>query len=718
MLLTSWREWVRLGGIPAPCRLGAWERRSAATMTMALLIFAGTTYGNRAEVTAHAGVSGIIETLAGGGPVGDGGPARSARLSLPGGITEAPNGDIVIVDFGNHRIRRINRHSGFIETIAGTGEAGYNGDGLPAALAQLSRPEQAVFGPDGDLFIADSYNNRIRRVDHRTGLIGTVAGTGERGSIGDDGPATAAQLHFPEGLAVDRSGNLFIADTVNRRVRRVDAATGVITSYAGTGEVGISEEGVPALQARFLRLARIAVDGAGNLYVADSPSHRIYVVDAITHTIRTLAGTGKSGFAGDGGMANKAQLSFPEGVMAASSGDIYFADVANHRVRRIDAITGIVTTVAGTGEKGFSGDGGLAVNARLWSPGRVWLDHAGNLLIADILNARIRRVRAGTGTIETIAGNGDLGDDGLATNAILSVPGDLVYFAGKLYVADYGNRRIRCIDLATRVITTVAGGGTRIGDGIPATDAELVLPEGIAIDPHGTLYIADNILNRVLAVDLKTGILRTLAGGGKAEAANLDSARSARLFMPSAMAVGPDGNLYVAEFGARKIRVIDPASGAIRTLQMVDGANVRDSPAVTSLNLGSDGLYFLTHGSNEVRRFDLQFGVLRALPSIDRAPPAPSGDSQIIGIAVHGRQAYLADALAHRVLRLDLRNSDISIVAGSGQQGFGGDGGPADQALLFQPGGVAVSDDGSELFIADTKNHRIRRVYLHGGGGS
>ncbi|WP_316193041.1 hypothetical protein [Bradyrhizobium sp. SZCCHNRI1029] len=659
-----------------------------------------------------------IETIAGGGSVWDGGPAREARFNLPGGVSEAPNGDIVVVDFGNHRIRRIDRSTGMIETIAGTGEAGYNGDNVPARSAQLSRPEQAVFGPDSDLYIADSYNNRIRRIDHKTGLITTIAGTGARGSGGDGGPAVAADLHFPEGLAVDRGGNVFVADTVNRRIRRVDAVTGQIATYAGIGGVGVNAEGTPALQAQFLRLARIAVDLAGNVYVADSPAHRIYRIDAQTRTISSFAGTGQAGFAGDGGPASAAQLRFPEGVMAAANGDVYFADVANHRVRRIEAVTGRITTVAGSGDRGFSGDGGTALQARLWSPGRVWLDHDGDLLIADILNARIRRVDGRTGLISTIAGTGDWGDGGPARDAILSVPGDIVYATGKLYVADYGTRRVRCIDLKTDTISTVAGGGLRRDDGIAATDAEFLLPEGLAVDPRGKLYIADNILNRVLQVDLASGIIHGFAGGGDADAHDLEAARAARLSMPSAMAVAPDGLLFVAEFGAHRTWAIDPSSGMLHSLNALNGGTGEGGPAITSLDVAPDGLYFLTHGSNALHKMDLTNGRVQTLPVLAYWPESVSGDSQAIDIAVHDRDAYIVDALGHRVLTVNLETSEVHIVAGIGVQGFGGDGGRADKARLFQPGGVAVSEDGRQLFIADTKNHRIRRVTLHSKDGA
>jgi sugar lactone lactonase YvrE len=690
---------------------------------LALLLVPGANAsGPDQPLPTHAAVTkpplSVIDTLAGGGPVGDGGPAKLARISLPGGITEAPNGDLIVVDFGNHRVRRIDHDTGTIETIAGNGEAGFNGDGLVATRAQLARPEFAVFGPDGDLFIADSYNNRVRRIDHRTGLISTVAGTGERGFSGDGGPATLARLHFPEGIAVDKEGNLFVSDTVNRRIRRVDAHTGIIATYAGTGETGVNAENTPALRAKFLRLARIAVDRSGNVYVADSPSHRILIIDT-ARNLRTFAGTGKSGFSGDHGPANRANLSFPEGLAVSANDELYFADVGNHRVRRIDLRTSVITTVAGTGEKGFSGDGGPAIEARLWSPGRVWVDHNGNVLIADILNARIRRVDARTGVIETIAGTGDWGDGSLARDAILSVPGDVVYSGGKVYIADYGTRRVRCVDLATGIISTVAGGGTRTGEGIPATEADLLLPEGIAVDGRRKmLYISDNTANKVWQVDLTTGILRTFAGGGRWADLENGAALSASLSLPSALAIAPDGLVYIGDFGDRRVLVVDSDSGKIRTLHELHGPPERhasDDPldlAVTALDIGPQGLFLLTHGSGQVSVFDLQRGVLSALPGIDRLPPAPSGDSQIIDIAVHGSHVYLADALAHRVLRLNTSTATVSVVAGNGIEGFAGDGGPADQASLFQPGGIAVSDDGRELFIADTKNHRIRRVRL------
>jgi DNA-binding beta-propeller fold protein YncE len=292
------------------------------------------------------------------------------------------------------------------------------------------------------------------------------------------------------------------------------------------------------------------------------------------------------------------------------------------------------------------------------------------------------------------------------------VPGDVVYSAGKVYIADYGTQRIRQVDLKTGVISTVAGGGTRMGEGLPATKANLLLPEGIAVEGHKVLYIADNISNKVWKVDLKTAILQTFAGGSQPRSSSDDgSAVSAHLNLPSAGTIGPGGLVYIAEFGGRTVRVVDAETGTMRTLHGVNGAEEPLNIAVTSLDATPQGLFLLTYGSDEVCLFDLQRHACKPLPQIDGLPP-PSGDSQIIDIAVRSPHVYLADALAHRVLRLNLQTSTVSVVAGSGIQGYGGDGDPADRALLFQPGGVAVSADGRELFIADTKNYRVRRVCL------
>jgi sugar lactone lactonase YvrE len=667
---------------------------------IALAIFAlgtGTAADDRA----------VIETVAGGGPVGDGGLATKARLSLPGGLLVTQRGDLLVVDFGNHRIRRVDARTGIISTVAGTGETGFTGDGGPARLATLSRPENAALDADDNVIIVDEYNHRIRRVDARTGIITTIAGDGHKGFAGDGGPALEARFDQPEGIAADSAGNLYIGDTQNNRVRRIDAATGIVTTFAGSGAFGVSPDGTDRLKAKFLRIARLAVDRRGNVYIADSPAHKIIMVDAAAGTIRSIAGNGIDGYAGDGGPATRAHLSYPEGVLVDASGDVYFCDVGTHHVRKVSARSGIITTVAGNGEKGFSPDDVPAIESRLWSPGRLAIDQDGGLLIADIGNARVRRVDRATGLMRTVAGSGDIGDGGLARDAIMAVPGDVVYYHDQLYVADYGNRRVRRVDLHTHTITTVAGGGTAQGGGASATASELLLPEGLAIDARGNLFIADNLANRIWVVDAKSGVLRVVAGRGEpGYSGDGGPPEEARLKLPGAVAAAPDGTVYIADYGNQRIRVVDPGGKAIHTLTWTEGEPFREM-AVVSLTATTDQLFFLLAGDSALYTFDLRSKRASRVPV---SLAYRSEESRLMDLAIDGRDLLVADTLAHRVFRLDPRSGSTVLVAGNGVQAFSGDGGRASAAALFQPGGVAAGSRG-ELFIADTKNHRIRRVF-------
>ena len=332
---------------------------------------------------------------------------------------------------------------GTITTVAGTGEGSFGGDGGPAVRSQLREPRGVAVDGAGNLYIADSQNNRIRKVDS-TGTITTVAGTGAFGFSGDGGPASEAQLYSPHSVTVDGAGNLYIADSGNHRIRKVDSR-GTITTVAGTGFGFSSGDGGPAVEARLSYPEGVALDGAGNLYIADSGNSRIRKVDS-RGTITTIAGTGERGFSGDGGPAVRSQLYFPSGVAVDGAGNLYIGDLYNNRIRKVDS-RGTITTIAGTGESGFSGDGGPAIAAQFNSPTGVALDGAGNLYIGDLYNHRIRKVDS-RGTITTIAGKGVppsfSGDGGPATEAHLYAPwGVAVDGAGNLYIADTSNNRIR-----------------------------------------------------------------------------------------------------------------------------------------------------------------------------------------------------------------------------------------------------------------------------------
>jgi sugar lactone lactonase YvrE len=341
-----------------------------------------------------------------------------------------------------------------IDTVAGTGVAGYSGDGGAATSAQLEYPSDVVFDAAGNLIIVDWYNHRIRRVTP-DGIITTIAGGGTNG-LGDGGPATSAKLYFPFGVAVDGDGNLAIADNRNNLIRRVDAETGIITTIAGmkdtygcSGYRGDNGDGGAATSAGLCYPNAVAFDAAGNLVIADSGAHRIRRVDAVTGIITTIAGTGVPGYSRDGGAATSARLYSPTDVTFDSNGNLVIADYGTDRIRRVDAVTGIIATIAGTGIPGFSGDGQLATRARLLHPAGVAFDAAGNLAIADFYNQRIRRVDAVTGIITTIAGTGVYGysgDGGAATSAQLYFPSGVAFdAAGNLAIADENNHRIRTV---------------------------------------------------------------------------------------------------------------------------------------------------------------------------------------------------------------------------------------------------------------------------------
>ena len=592
-------------------------------------------------------------------------PALSAPLGHPGGVAVDAQGNVYAGDPGNNIVVRISPN-GALTVVAGNGIAGFSGDGGPATSASLFWPEGVAVDSAGNLYIADSVNNRIRKVSD--GTITTVAGDGNEDFSGDGGPATSASLDNPMGVAVDSAGNLYIADTYNNRIRKVTAGT--ITTVAGSGNFGLPGDGGPATSASIVFPYGVTVDSSGNLYVADYINSRIRKVTG--GMIATVAGNGNHGFSGDGGPATSASLYWPSGVAVDSDRNLYIADSENSRIRKVSG--GIIATVAGNGAYRYSGDGGPATSASLNEPYGAAVDSFGNLYIADYWNNRVRKVSGGG--IATVAGNGNQGfsgDGGPATSASMTWPsGVAVDSAGNLYIAERGDFRIRKVSGGT--IATFAGNGdlccSGLGDGGPATKAELYQPIGVAVDSAGNLYIADSESNCIRKVS--GGMIATVAGigsgiGGKGGfSGDGGPATSALLAGPTGVAVDSAGNLYIADTRNNRIRMV---SGGMIT---------------TVAGNGKEGF------------------------SGDGGPATSASLNQPVGVAVDPAGVlYIADTQNNRIRKVS--GGTITTVAGNEKEGFSGDGGLATSASLSWPTGAAV-DAAGNLYIVDWGNNRIREV--------
>ena len=451
------------------------------------------------------------------------------------------NGNLYIADYGNSRVRKVS--NGIIATVAGIGFSGYSGDGGPAANAQLRAPAGVAVDAAGNLYISDAMNARIRKVSN--GIITTFAGNGTSGFSGDGGPASGAQLSAPNRVAVDSAGNLYIADWGNTRIRRV--SNGIITTVAGNGTVGSGGDGGPAVNAQLSSQPAIAIDPTGALYIADGQNDRVRRVSS--GVIATIAGGSLRGFAGDGGPAAKAALNQADGIAIDGAGNIYLAETGNNRVREISG--GIINTIAGGGAEPLSGP----ANAfELTRPSGVAAAANGDIYIADQGDYLVLKVSRGE--ITRVAGNGSWGysgDGGAAVDARLSSPAAVaVDAAGTLYISDPGDSCIRKV--ANGIITTIAGTGSWgfSGDNIPAANAPLYVPEGIAVDASGSLYFAEAGSHRVRKI--ANGVITTIAGTGTAGySGDGGPATSAQLNEPWAVAVDSAGAVYVAEWSGSRV---------------------------------------------------------------------------------------------------------------------------------------------------------------------
>ena len=687
-----------------------------------------------------------------------------------------------------------------IETLAGTGEPGFNRDGILAVRGQLSHPRGLAPDRFGNLYVADLCNYRIRRID-ATGVITTVAGTGKREHAGDGGKAIQASLEGPSALAVDSSGNLYIAEFHYNRIRKIDP-NGFITTIAGAERQVRGGDGGPAADALLDHPAGLAVDHEGSLYFSERGSHRVRKI-APDGSIGTIAGTGMAGYIGDGGPAADALLWHPRGLVVDKEGNLFVSDSGNHRVRRIDR-AGVITTVAGTGMSEYSGDGGPAILGQLFAPDGLAADRDGNLYVADVSNHRVRRIDR-AGVLTTVVGTGEIGSwgDGCpASQACVTQPEALaVDRDGFLLVSDSGNHRVRIVRPENRVSVKLGEGGESCefdfaaygilwragsphadGSEVTARDGSTFVlrlgPDGAysatrATRRHGSQLIALPGGALVRLIPQGDGTWRmgsdTVASGHRfvregtervldffggcwrlMEHTLLDlvwkpdtldgvPAVQADLDGPSDVAVDSRGNVYVAEYGSGRIRRVD-RDGLITTVVDDRRAEVDGSlePALRNLvftpqRLGADrqgNLYYSEQASGRICKSDLG-GSLSTLAGMGPFHRGRSGEggraakallSTVGGIASDASgQVYFADMYNHCVRRVDALGV-IATIAGAGRPGFGGDGGPAREALLDSPTGLAVDESGS-VYVCDTRNARVRRIDRDGiietvaGGG-
>jgi hypothetical protein len=339
--------------------------------------------------------------------------------------------------------------SALIFTVVGTGQASYSGDGDVARRAELNQPFDVALDQQGNVYFSDANNHCVRRVARHSGIITTVAGTGQPGYSGDGGPATQAQLHSPYGIALDAANNLYIVDRLNSCIRMVEGTTGVIHTIAGTGQSGFSGDGGPAPQAQLQEPNDIVLDGQGYAFIADVRDHRVRVIDLASGIITTFAGTGEAGSNGDGGPASRATLFGPRALAFGPTGDLYICLRNDHKVRKVDRRTGIIRTVAGTGERGYTGDHGPALQATFNGPKEIAVDRQENIVLVDTENHCIRHIEAANGLVTTVAGTGQpggSGDGGPATTAMLQRPhGACMDEVGNVYIGDSENHRVRFV---------------------------------------------------------------------------------------------------------------------------------------------------------------------------------------------------------------------------------------------------------------------------------
>ena len=625
------------------------------------------------------GTSGIVTTVAGGGtpdPVNDGDPAATAIYSFPTDMAIDSAGNIYIADTNNYRIRKITASTGIVTTIAGNGQYGFSGDNGAATDASFGTVIGIAVDSSGNVYFADGDNNRIRKVNATTGVITTVAGNGTFGATGDTGPATAATLGSPQDIAVASNGDIFISDSYNNTIRKVTASDGKINKIAGTGTANYTGDTGAALSATLNFPNGLALDSSGNLYIADTGNSVIRKITGLN--IDTVAGNGTPGYLGDTGPAKAAEINQPYFVTVASNGDLFIADTFNYVIRKVTVADGKINTIAGNAVPDFTGDGGPALSASLNTPEGLVLDSTGAVIFTDSGNDRLRRIASNV--INTFSGGGFPGDNKLATSASLNFPTACATdAAGSIYIADFSNNRIRKVDGTTNKITTIAGTGVQSfsGDAGPAIAATLHGPLGIVVDSASNVYFSDRSNNRVRKIDASTSKISTIAGGGVSTGEGV-AATTAQLSLPGALALDSAGNLFLVDTGNERIRKVD-TTGKITTVAGngtagFSGDNATalnaqlDLDAISSITVDSAGnLLIADTNNNRIRRVAASGGKISSVVgngttdfSGDNDAANRAGVNAPTGVAIDaGGYVYLTDTGNVRVRKVGVASQPV-----------------------------------------------------------
>ena len=814
---------------------------------------ASSVYSNAITVNIYS--NSLIKTIAGNGSAtysGDGGAATSASINQPFGMVRDASGNIYFSDFANNRVRKINS-SGTITTIAGNGVASSIGDGGLATSASVNGPAGLAKDAVGNIYIAEYYGNKIRKINISTGIITTVVGTGIAGFLGDGASAISARINGPVGIAFNNTGLLFICDALNNRVRRA-LIGGTISTFVGNGTSASSGDAGLATAASVYYPAGIAFDASNNLYVSEYYRHKIRKINT-SNIISTIAGNGTQSFGGDDGPATAAFLNNPYGLAFDASGNLLIADAGNNRVRKISS-SGIITTYAGTSFSGFNGDNIAPTAASLSFPTMIYVDASNNLYISDYSNARIRKVTPNTAstTVPTISASpiavcfggsatltitagalngatnwkwysGNCGGSliGTGTSVTVSPTTQTSYYArgeggcadatatvcGTIAVgitgvtptisvaasqtiicppatvnfttsitnggasptyqwkknglnvgstsSSYSTSNISSGDIFSCVLTsnlsgclsinnvvsnyvtiynaggtavsTFAGNGsvTNTGDGGIATAAGVANPLYMGRDYNGNIYVVNYFANTVRKIDI-AGIITTFAGTGTAGSTGDGGfATAAQLNNIGGVTADIAGNIYITETTGAKIRKVSP-SGIISTIVGTgisgfngDGGSATaaqiNSPLSVALdNLGN--LYFVDYGNSRIRKVNAS-----GLISTIAGGGGSSGDGILATSAFLNspRQIFIdinGDLLfteggTNKVRKINATTNIISTIAGTGTGAFGGDGGLATAAFLNYPIGIA-GDKAGNIFISDYNNNRVRMINTAG----